>query len=108
MALDLLIGTNNPFKIAIVRTAVHALPFSLLTPDDLGMVLQVPEIGQTTLENAILKARAYCKQTCLPTFSIDGGLWIEKFSPEKQPGTRVKRTPAGEIEEKTLEYLSVN
>ncbi len=58
MALDLFISTNNPAKIAIVRTAVYALPYSLLTPDDLGLMLQVLETGQTTLENAILKARA--------------------------------------------------
>ena len=91
MALKLLVGTTNAVKVAIVRAAVRTLPIELLTPDDLGIDLQINETGQTTLENATLKAQAYCAQTNLPTLAIDGGLWIEKFPPEKQPGTRVKR-----------------
>jgi inosine/xanthosine triphosphate pyrophosphatase family protein len=96
VALKLFIGSTNPVKIAIVQAALHSLPVDLITPDDLRIKLKVNETGQTTLENAIIKAQTYCTHTNLPTLAIDGGLWIEKFAPEKQPGTRVKRIQSDE------------
>lgn len=38
----------------------------------------------------------------MPTLAIDGGLWIEKFPAEKQPGARVKRI--GGTDDGVLEY----
>jgi inosine/xanthosine triphosphate pyrophosphatase family protein len=90
MAMKLLLGTTNPVKISIARAAVD-WPLELLTPPDLNLSLEIPETGQTTLENAEIKARAYFERTNLPTLAIDGGLWVEKFSAENQPGVRIKR-----------------
>jgi XTP/dITP diphosphohydrolase len=91
MLPKLFLGTTNPIKIAIVQAAICSLPVEMLIPSDLGVNTQVEETGQTTLENARIKARAYCEVTSLPTLAIDGGLWIEKFPAEKQPDARVKR-----------------
>lgn len=89
---QLFLGTLNPVKVAIVRAAISDWPtITLRTPADLGINLEIEETGQTTLQNAEIKARAYCDRTQLPTLAIDGGLWIERFPPEKQPGTRVRR-----------------
>ena len=66
------------------------------------MNVQIEETGETTLENARIKARAYCELTNLPTLAIDGGLWVEKFPAEKQPGARVKRI--GGTDEAVLAY----
>ena len=96
MALKLLLGTTNPVKIEIVRAAVD-WPLELLRLADLNLTIEVPETGQTTLENAKIKALAYFERTNLPTLAIDGGLWVEKFSADQQPGVRVKR-PAGGAE----------
>jgi len=53
---------------------------------------------------SVIKARAYCTQANLPTLAIDGGLWIEKFPPEKQPGTRVKRVQSNDEDGDILTY----
>jgi XTP/dITP diphosphohydrolase len=76
----------------------------LLTPDDLHIDIRVDETGQTTLENAILKAQAYCALTHLPTLAIDGGLRVERFPAEKQPGARVKRIQGDKDNHDVLAY----
>lgn len=86
MAKKLFLGTANPVKVRIVQAAIRSLPLDLLTPDDLRLDLQVAETGQTVQQNAAIKARAYCASAHLPTLAIDGGLWVEKFPAEKQPG----------------------
>ena len=91
MAKKLFLGTTNPVKVCIVQAAVRPLPVDLLIPNDLRLDLQVVETGQTIQQNAELKALAYCAQTGLPTLAMDGGLWIEKFPAEKQPGPLIKR-----------------
>ena len=107
MAKKLFLGTANPVKVRIVQAAVRSLPLDLLTPDDLRLDLQVAETGQTIQQNAAIKARAYCASAHLPTLAIDGGLWVEKFPSEKQPGHLVKRIlGANEIvnEQEVLDY----
>lgn len=91
MAKKLFLGTANPVKVRIVQAAIRSLPVDLLTPDDLHIDLHVVETGQTMQQNAAIKARAYCASVHLPTLAIDGGLWVEKFPAEKQPGHLVKR-----------------
>lgn len=102
MLPKLFLGTTNPVKIAIVQAAICSLPLEMLLPSDLCMDVQIEETGETTLENARIKARAYCELTNLPTLAIDGGLWIEKFPAEKQPGAKVKRI--GRTDEAVLAY----
>jgi hypothetical protein len=84
-------GTYNPVKIAIVQAAHRSLPVEILTPPDLQINIQIEETWHTTLENARIKPRVYCEVTNLPPPAIDGGLWIEKFPGEKQPGAKIKR-----------------
>ena len=97
MNKHLFLGTTNVFKISVVKAAIQGLSIELLTPTALNLALQVAENGQTTLQNAELKAKAYFEQVKLPTLAIDGGLWVEKFSAEQQPGAWVKR-PRGGVE----------
>jgi len=91
MGKRLFLGTTNPVKVSIVRAAILPLPVDFLIPDDLHIAIQVAETGQTIQQNAEIKALAYYKRTGLPTLAIDGGLWIEKFPAEKQPGHLIKR-----------------
>jgi len=103
----ILLGTANPAKIHIVRVALETLPITVLTLGDLNINLSVKEDGQTTEENAQLKARAYFTASQVPTLAIDGGLYVEKFPLGKQPETLVRRI-YGENREATdedvLEY----
>ena len=88
---ELLVGTTNPAKVQIVRASVESLPVRIVTPDDLGLQIDVPEEGRSTAENAETKARAYFAAACMPTLAIDGGLHIEGLPAEKQPGVFVRR-----------------
>jgi inosine/xanthosine triphosphate pyrophosphatase family protein len=103
----ILLGTTNPAKINIVRTALKTLPIMVLTLGDLNINYSVKEDGQTSEENAQLKARSYYDASHMPTLAIDGGLYIEKFSVDKQPETLVRRI-YGEnrdaTDEEVLEY----
>ena len=59
--------------------------------NDVGINIDVDERGTNPLENARVKAMAYHKVACIPTFSCDSGLYIEGLEEEKQPGIHVRR-----------------
>ena len=104
-AVKLLLGTTNPAKINLVRAAVRDLPIELLTPADVDIHIAVAEEGQTTLENAAIKAQAYFEMAGLPTLAMDGALWIEKFPDDQQPGVQVKRFQGAKGEATEREVL---
>jgi XTP/dITP diphosphohydrolase len=91
MNKQILLGTTNPAKVSRIRAYLGALPVEILSPADLGIVLDVKEDGQTPQENAEIKARAYLGASGLPTLAVDAGLHIEKFPDDKQPGVFVRR-----------------
>lgn len=91
MENKILIGTTNQAKIRIVQAALESLSIEILTLRDLGIHIDVKEDGRSTEENAEKKARAYFAESHIPTLAIDGGLRIERFSEEKQPGVFVRR-----------------
>jgi inosine/xanthosine triphosphate pyrophosphatase family protein len=91
-----LFGTTNEAKIEHVRAYLKALPVEILSPKDLHIDIDVAEDGQTPEENAAKKAQAYYAAARIPTFAIDAGLRIEKFSEENQPGVYVRRVSDGE------------
>lgn len=106
---ELLVGTTNPAKVQIVRASVESLPVRIVTPDDLGLQIDVPEEGRSTAENAETKARAYFAAACMPTLAIDGGLHIEGLPAEKQPGVFVRRIYGGDrdpTDEEVLDYYA--
>jgi XTP/dITP diphosphohydrolase len=86
---ELLLGTRNPGKIAEI---VHLLRdidrLTLLTlaerPFD-----EVPEIGETFLDNALLKAGGIAAQTGLPVLAEDAGLEVSAL--DGAPGVRSAR-----------------
>ena len=91
MPVELLAGTHNPARIDLIRAIVSETGVRLRTLDEFDIHSAVPENGASTAENAAAKARAYFALTGIPTLAVDGGLHIERFPPEQQPGVRVKR-----------------
>jgi inosine/xanthosine triphosphate pyrophosphatase family protein len=69
------------------------MPFSLelLNLADIGITTQIPENSETPVENARQKVEFAFPKSCIPTFAVDSGLYIESFSREKQPGLFVRR-----------------
>jgi XTP/dITP diphosphohydrolase len=77
MPTDLLLASQNPGKLAEMRTLVAGLPFRVVGPRDLGILEAPEETGQTFLENAILKARYYAGRSGRLTVADDSGLSVD-------------------------------
>lgn len=77
MARPLLLATSNPDKVRELRALLQGAVETLLTPDDLGLQLEVNETGATFRENAEIKARAYHAATGLLTLAEDAGLEVD-------------------------------
>lgn len=73
----LLIATNNAGKLREYMDLLGDLPVQLTTPQQEGIELEVEENGSTFAENALLKARAYCTASRLPTLADDSGLEVD-------------------------------
>ena len=77
MPADLLLASQNPGKLAEMKTLIVGLPFRVLGPHDVGITEAPEETGTTFLENAILKARHYAGRSGLLTVADDSGLSVD-------------------------------
>lgn len=85
----LLIATNNPGKVSEIADLLKDLPIQLLTPNDLGIDLEVDETGGTYEENARLKAAAFLKASSIASLADDTGLEVDALG--GAPGLHSKR-----------------
>jgi XTP/dITP diphosphohydrolase len=85
----LLIATNNQGKVREFRELLKGLPYSLVTPKEMGIKLDVEESGSTYEENARIKAAAFAKASGLLTLADDSGLEVDALNSE--PGIRSSR-----------------
>ena len=63
----LLIATTNQGKQREFRRLLAGVPAELVTPDEIGLDLDVEEPHDTYTENAVAKAEAYAVASGLPT-----------------------------------------
>jgi len=73
----LLLATNNKGKLEELRAMLGNVPFELLSPDQLGLMLDVDEYCKTYASNAIIKAKAFAKASGLLTLADDSGLEVD-------------------------------
>ena len=85
----LLVATRNRGKLLEYRQLLQAVPFELVSLEDVGITLEVEETGETFEENAWLKARAYAACSGLTTLADDSGLEVDFLDGE--PGVRSAR-----------------
>ncbi len=76
-ALRLLVATGNAGKLKEYREILSGLPLELVSPEDVGLDLQVEESGDTFAANAEVKARAYARATGTATLADDSGLEVD-------------------------------
>ena len=92
--MKLLYGTGNPAKLSAMRSRLERLNIELIGLNDLraeGKIIpEVIEDGNTPLENARLKAKAYYEAFRIPVFSCDSGLYFDNVPDEVQPGVHVR------------------
>lgn len=72
----LLLATTNRGKQREFARLLHALPAELVTPDQIGLELDVEEPHATYEENARAKADAWCRASGLLTLADDSGLEV--------------------------------
>jgi XTP/dITP diphosphohydrolase len=82
--IKLLLATNNQGKLAELRSLLDGLNLTLLSPDDLGIKVQVQERGTNYLENAVLKAAIFSQASKTWSLADDTGLEVEAL--EGAPG----------------------
>ncbi len=105
--LQLLVATKNAGKIKELEELLNGLPVNLRSLRDFPDVPDVEETGQTFLENAVLKAQSYARQTDMWALSDDSGLEVAALG--NAPGVfsaryaGEKASDAGNIEKLLLE-----
>lgn len=89
--MKLFYATGNTSKIYTMRRRLVGLPVELVTPQDLGVYLDVVEDGKTADENALKKAQAYYDLLHIPTVAGDSAFYIEGLPEAEQPSLQVRR-----------------
>src|SRR5207248_6366386 len=78
----ILIATTSMGKLREFASLLTDLPWNLIRPADIGLVLDVEETGATFVENARLKAWANFEASGLPTIAEDSGLEVDALNGE--------------------------
>lgn len=89
MHKKLLIATTNIGKRKEISDLLKSTLFTLITPNDISLHLDVEENGSTYKENAHLKAKAYSRASGLPVLADDSGLEVAVL--DGQPGLHSAR-----------------
>ncbi|MBM3136640.1 MAG: RdgB/HAM1 family non-canonical purine NTP pyrophosphatase [Chloroflexi bacterium] len=89
MNQKLLIASNNSGKLEEITDLLKSLKIQVLIPKDIGLDLDVVESGASYIENARLKALAFCEASGLPSLADDTGLEVAAL--DGAPGLHSKR-----------------
>ena len=87
--MRLLLGTTNPAKLSDYKKYLVHANLELITLQDLGILDEPLEIGETYKDNALQKARFYAERTEHPTLADDGGLEVDAL--DGRPGVESNR-----------------
>lgn len=74
---QLLLATLNKGKILELQALLESIKAEILTPQDIGLVMQVEERGKTYAENAAAKAKAFAVESGLLSLADDSGLEVD-------------------------------
>ena len=78
--MKFVLATHNPGKLREMREILSQLGVEVVSPEDLGITVDVEETGSTFAENAMLKARAVCGLAGLPAIADDSGLCVDALN----------------------------
>ena len=80
--MKLVLATHNDGKILEMQYALKDISVDVITLKDFPYIDEIPETGQTLLENAFIKAETVFNETGLPSLADDTGLEIDALSGE--------------------------
>lgn len=75
--MKLLLATNNKHKVKEMTEIFADMDYEIISPKDIGLVLDVDENGTTFAENATIKAKAFCEASGYAALADDSGLVVE-------------------------------
>jgi XTP/dITP diphosphohydrolase len=78
----LLAASNNAHKLREFERILAPLGITVVTPEELGLSLEVEETGTTFAENALIKARAFASASGMPAVADDSGLVVDALGGE--------------------------
>ncbi|MFN0094669.1 MAG: RdgB/HAM1 family non-canonical purine NTP pyrophosphatase [Dehalococcoidia bacterium] len=93
----LLLATSNPGKVREFRRLLDGVPFEIVTPDDLGLRLEVEETGRTYAANAVLKSKAYASAGGCLALADDSGIEVDAL--DGRPGLYSARYGGPELDD---------
>lgn len=104
-----LFATKNKSKVNRFKEKLLENDIKLISLSDIDLNIDVNENGNTAIENALIKARTYYKETGIPTIGMDDTLFLEGVPEEKQPGLFVRRVNGKTLtdEEMIDHYISL-
>lgn len=70
-------ATGNAGKLKEIRRILEAQGHQVKSQKELGITLEPEETGTTFAENVLIKAKAICEASGLPTLADDSGLMVE-------------------------------
>lgn len=104
---QILFATGNQAKVKRFSAKLSKKGIEILTLMDLGIYLDVVEDGKDAIVNALIKARAYYRETGMVVIAMDDNLYIEGIPEEKQPGMYVRRVNGKRLNDnEMIEYYS--
>ena len=89
--MEILFATGNATKAKRFSKGLKERGIEVITLKDIGKELDIDENGNTAIENALIKARAYSDIVDMPVMAMDDTLYLENVPDEFQPGMYVRR-----------------
>lgn len=78
--MKFVLATHNAHKLKEMSDILSGLGIEVVSPDDLGLAVEVEETGTVFAENAMLKAKAVCGAAGLPAIADDSGLCVDALN----------------------------
>jgi XTP/dITP diphosphohydrolase len=100
---QLLVATNNAGKLREFERLLADLPAEVVSPQQIGLRLDVPEPYHTYAENAAAKAEAFCRASGLLVLADDSGL--EAAALDWGPGVRTGRFGGPQVVDRVAALL---
>lgn len=78
--MEFVAATNNENKLAEFRRILEPAGHSVLSLQDVNIVIDPEETGDTFAENALIKAKAVCAACGMPALADDSGLAVDALA----------------------------
>lgn len=89
--MKILFATSNESKVKRFSKELLDRGVEVISLKDIDYDVKIEENGKNAIENALIKARAYCNLCNMPVLAMDDNLYIENIPDDIQPGMFVRR-----------------